>query len=318
MRIEHLQYLLEVDKYHSISVAAQNLFLGQTTLSSIVRSVEKELGFPIFYRTHHGVQATKDGEEALALIRDISYRFTEIRQLSADQAIFNQSVSIILSNTINSVLALPINEAFMKEIKYGNLEFRTVSGEKVGTALIKNDANIGMTYFTREGYTEYCEIASRYQLCVERVFPDHLYLLVSRDHPLAARSSISCRELENLNIAMISHFTSCVSSLAYAKGFGPNNHYILFQNITLIKQAILSRNMVAILSGLSIQYSKCAGNDRMKAILLTGTQGENRMDVCLIHRKDYDLRYPEKLALQCIKSYLSTLPSPPFSPEAAH
>ena len=71
MRMEHLQYLIEIGRRHSISAAAQELYLGQTTLSSIVKSAEDELGFPLFYRTHSGVQATAEGDEALSLIGDI-------------------------------------------------------------------------------------------------------------------------------------------------------------------------------------------------------------------------------------------------------
>lgn len=53
MRIEHLQYLIEINRRHSISAAAQELYLGQTTLSAIVKNAEDELGFPLFYRTHN-------------------------------------------------------------------------------------------------------------------------------------------------------------------------------------------------------------------------------------------------------------------------
>ena len=317
MRIDHLQYLLEIDKYHSISAAAQQLYLGQTTLSSIVRSVEQELGFPIFYRTHNGVQTTPEGEEALALIWDMSCRFNEIKRLNENRAISNQPIPIVLSPTMNSVLALPVNDAFLREEPYGNLEFHAVSGEEVGTMMIKNDANIGVTYYTEKDYADYCAIASRYQINVERVFTDHLYLLVSKQHPLAERDSIACSELENLTIALLSYFVSCDSSLAYSKSFGQNNRYITLQNIALIKQAVLTGNTAAILSGLSIQYNQSEDNEQMKAIILTGTQEKNQMDVCLIHRTDHNLQYQEKVVLQCIKDYFGALQAPPFSPEAA-
>ena len=83
MRMEHLQYLIEIGRRHSISAAAQELYLGQTTLSSIVKSAEDELGFPLFYRTHSGVQATAEGDEALSLIGDIHACYEKILQLNA-------------------------------------------------------------------------------------------------------------------------------------------------------------------------------------------------------------------------------------------
>ena len=58
MRTEYLEYLLEVARTKSISAAAKKLFIGQTTLSAIINSVENELNVKIFQRTHRGVALT--------------------------------------------------------------------------------------------------------------------------------------------------------------------------------------------------------------------------------------------------------------------
>ena len=47
MRSEHLRYLLEIDQCHMISLAAQNLYLSQTSLSAALKNIEGELGFSI-------------------------------------------------------------------------------------------------------------------------------------------------------------------------------------------------------------------------------------------------------------------------------
>ena len=43
MKIEHLCYLQEIAKCKSITAAAKRLYVGQTTLSAIVKSIEDEL-----------------------------------------------------------------------------------------------------------------------------------------------------------------------------------------------------------------------------------------------------------------------------------
>lgn len=48
VRIEYLEYLLEVARSKSISAAAKRLYLSQTSLSAIVNSLEKELNIKIF------------------------------------------------------------------------------------------------------------------------------------------------------------------------------------------------------------------------------------------------------------------------------
>ena len=58
MRLEKLQYLLEINRSHSISAAAKNLNLKQTTLSFTIKTIEEELGFTIFKRIPTGVNTT--------------------------------------------------------------------------------------------------------------------------------------------------------------------------------------------------------------------------------------------------------------------
>ena len=54
MKIEQLKYLIEIGHSRSISSAAGKLYLSHTTLSSILKGAEKELGFPLFQRIQEG------------------------------------------------------------------------------------------------------------------------------------------------------------------------------------------------------------------------------------------------------------------------
>ena len=62
MRIEQLEYFLEIARTGSINRAAENLFLTQPGLSSAVKSLEKELGTTLLIRTSSGIDLTKDGQ----------------------------------------------------------------------------------------------------------------------------------------------------------------------------------------------------------------------------------------------------------------
>lgn len=65
MTIQQLQYALAVYKAGSISGAAATLYIAQPNLSGMIRSLEEELGYPIFVRTSRGVKPTDRGLEAL-------------------------------------------------------------------------------------------------------------------------------------------------------------------------------------------------------------------------------------------------------------
>ena len=81
MKLEHFRYLLEINRLHSISAAARSLHISQTTLSSVVKNIETELGFPVFQRTPDGVAATTDGKKLMELAWDVNIKYEELTKL---------------------------------------------------------------------------------------------------------------------------------------------------------------------------------------------------------------------------------------------
>lgn len=315
MRTEHLRYLTEINKHHSISVAAQHLYISQTSLSMTLKNIEDELGLRIFHRTHSGVRLTPEGEEALALVMEIEQRMEEIRQLGSQVHLQNRTVPVISSPTILSGLALPLHKAFLDAVPSGNLSFFAVSGEEVGTKIIKNEGHIGLTYFSDQPLTNFRMVAAKYCIQVEPLFPDRFYLLASKSHPLSEYSRVHCKELEHLSFARLPSYNSSEGLLAHLTIFGPGNRYTTFPDIAMIKKAVLTQGMVAVLSGYAIYHNHSCDNSQLKVIQLTGTPVDNDMQICLIHSSDGDLRYQEKLAIQCIKEYFQALPQLPSAPE---
>lgn len=61
MTIQQVQYILQIYHTGSISKAASYLFVSQSNLSNSLRSLEQELGFPIFIRSNQGIRPTEQG-----------------------------------------------------------------------------------------------------------------------------------------------------------------------------------------------------------------------------------------------------------------
>ena len=62
MRMEALSYIVTIAEFGSISKAAEKINIQQTTLSAAIRSLEGELGFPVFIRKPNGVSLTENGD----------------------------------------------------------------------------------------------------------------------------------------------------------------------------------------------------------------------------------------------------------------
>lgn len=61
MTFQQLKYLLEIYHTGSISKAAENLFLAQSSLSTAITNLEQELGCRIFIRNKSGMSPTAEG-----------------------------------------------------------------------------------------------------------------------------------------------------------------------------------------------------------------------------------------------------------------
>ena len=87
MTIQQLQYILEVHRTGSISKAANNLYLAQPNLSNAIRSLEQELGFPVFIRSNKGIRPTEQGflvlEEAGQMLESYERMLRTVEQTLA-------------------------------------------------------------------------------------------------------------------------------------------------------------------------------------------------------------------------------------------
>lgn len=80
MKLEHLKYLLEVSDQGSITQAAERLCISQPALSAAIKSIENELGDPIFKRSKQGVVPTA---------KALQHYFESVERSSEDLRIMN-------------------------------------------------------------------------------------------------------------------------------------------------------------------------------------------------------------------------------------
>ena len=65
MQLNQFKFLIAVDKYGSISKAAQELYISQSTISLSLINLEEELGYVLLNRSKRGVTFTPEGKEVL-------------------------------------------------------------------------------------------------------------------------------------------------------------------------------------------------------------------------------------------------------------
>jgi DNA-binding transcriptional LysR family regulator len=77
VHLRDLRALIAVAEEESITRAAERLFIAQPALSKQLRSLERQLGFPVLDRHPRGVVLTAAGQTLVAAARDIVARWDE-------------------------------------------------------------------------------------------------------------------------------------------------------------------------------------------------------------------------------------------------
>ena len=101
MKIVQLEYFCAVSQYHSITQAAQKLYVTQPAVSNAIRELEKEFSVSLFTRSKNHLTLTKEGElfyqKAAALLRQIQQTSSELYDLGKQTSPVRVGIPPILS-----------------------------------------------------------------------------------------------------------------------------------------------------------------------------------------------------------------------------
>lgn len=273
MRTEYLEYLPEVARTKSISAAAKKLFIGQTTLSAIINSVENELNVKIFLRTHRGVGLTEHGERVIAIVEDMVAKNRQLQNLFSDTEPVRRNVALVAYPSACSALGLYLTSRLNKAKEEVTLSMREVVSTKVVSGVANGMANIGIGASAQHEFFNNQYTAHNNGFLFEPVYTDHFCLCVRHDSPLAEKVIVDISELGAEHLAVTdSHPASSVSSvggvLKYARRFS------VFNNMEVIKKAVLAEQLVAILPRLSYFDDPLVDSGALRLLELTGFETE--------------------------------------------
>ena len=142
MEVEKLRYLLIIQEEGSISKAANRLYMSQPSLSKVVSSIEKSIGYKLFDRTASGLIPTAEGarylryaEEAveaeervlaeMALLHSESQRKQIVFGLAHTRNAISVSKELLDLSADNSQLIIRIlkEEELIKGVSEGTIDF---------------------------------------------------------------------------------------------------------------------------------------------------------------------------------------------------
>ncbi len=304
MNLEYFGYMLEINRFHSISSAARALNISQARLSSIVKTVEDQLNYAIFQRTPQGVELTPVGEQFMALAWDINIKHESLMSLKTRSIKEIPSISLALPPSVALRLALPLAQQFQRFKLPGTLDFREDSNASIVKNVLNNDSNIGIAYLSTEDLLTFKRHIEFHALQTEYLMQDKLYLLAGKDHPFAARESVDAQELYNSHLLPANtSSTSLLLNVIHSESRYSSTRV----NVDAMYQLIHEDGMIGFVPGFLNHPDSIFDPSHFRFVPLENTRFENQLHLVLFTFKDRTLRHQEKILLQCLREYFQKI-----------
>jgi DNA-binding transcriptional LysR family regulator len=196
LNLQHLRYLVEVERIGSITKAASSLFMGQPNLSKAIKEIENEMGIVIFKRSARGVVPTVKGAEFLEYAKAVLVQIDKMERLyktvSTETVSFN--ISIPRASYITHVFTQFINK--LDNTKRIDVSLKETNSMDTINSIVECEYNLGIVRYD-ELYEDYFISLLNEKKIKSKVLCEFKYrVLVSKNSPLSKREYISVDELD--------------------------------------------------------------------------------------------------------------------------
>lgn len=199
MRIENLEYLLKVVECGSINKAAKALFCSQPALSSAIRALEDDLGFPLIARTAQGVVPTANGkrvvDEAKVLLNTV--RGWKMMAYNSEET---SCVDLAYRGLISHKHLMDIVSSLARE--HPNINLRMHPEQSILAPTDTTGCRIGIVLRIPKHYPDMQAFAVRNDLQISLLHEDQFVLYLSTQHPLAKKEHIRLADLNACRLAL--------------------------------------------------------------------------------------------------------------------
>ena len=189
MKLQQLRYIVEVVNHNlNVSSTAEGLYTSQPGISKQVRMLEDELGIQIFARSgKHLTQVTPAGQEVIRIAREVLSKVDAIKSVAGEHTWPDKGSLYIATTHTQARYALPnVIKGFIERYPRVSLHMHQGSPTQIAEAVSEGTADFAIATEALHLYDD---------LVMLPCYHWNRSIVVTPDHPLAGKSSVSIEEL---------------------------------------------------------------------------------------------------------------------------
>ncbi|WP_297134080.1 LysR family transcriptional regulator [Terrisporobacter sp.] len=239
MTIRHLRIFIEVAKTGNMSLAGENLFISQPTVSQVIRELENHYGAMLFDRLSKKLYITEFGKELLRYAIDVVDQFDNLEKAMNNSSNI-ENLRIGASVTVGTYILSKVLKEFHKIAPNVNTYSYVNNTSTVEKKLIKSELDMAIV----EG-----DIQSP-DLITIPVIDDYLVLLCKNNHSILDNKNLQLTDLKNQRFAVREGGSGTRDFLEHLLSKHKISVQIAWEasSTDTIKRAILDDNCLSLLS----------------------------------------------------------------------
>ena len=195
MTLQQLRYFIEIANSGSFNSAAKKLYISQSTLSTAIHDLERELGIVAFMCSNHGITLTNDGTDLLGYARQVVEEADLLKaRYSGSSNIRHSRLSISTQHYAFSVEAFVNLANSFDEARY-DFSLRETRTSEIIKDVREFRSDLGLIYL--DSFNERAIMGELHESDLEfhLLFEASIHVFVGSRHPLAKRASIKPQDL---------------------------------------------------------------------------------------------------------------------------
>ena len=321
MNLQALKYIIEIEKYGSISRAAENLHLSQPYLSKIVKEMENEFQISLFTRSKRGITLTESGRLFINMGKDLQ------RNIDNFQSMFHSHLEYEQLRISSRTCSHPF-DAFVRmlqemEGKKLRCVFRETTNDQVISDIYTNAADVGVLLLDRGNWKDVARILEIKRIACRRLCSSRGYLLARSGHPLLSLGQpvqgadiyrynfvlYESQSWSNYNLVGDTHLSETAELLDWDR----------VQQVVYVTSRAALHDILLRTDYLSFGLLDVRGQEDNMGLAtfpipedLIGDRPESGNFFCYIYLKNRELSPICKRFIQCLKKYYGCLSEIPF------
>jgi LysR family transcriptional activator of glutamate synthase operon len=307
MNLEQLVYLVEVARTGSITSAAQNLHVSQSTISKSILRLEEDLRLTLFTRSRAGISPTSVGNQLIRKADEIINKFREFKEIAetyhkrSDKTMKLATVPMFMSIVSKSL------EYFLQNHPQIQIEIVEKSSKEILHDIKQQSIDLAFTVLN-DKITNDAELESKI------LFKTKTYVCVNPDSVLATKPAVTPEDITDQKIAIYNGSLKEWFDSFFHKN-QPFNYSIITNNIETIKRSVAKGVAISFLSELSILNYEFLKTGNILAIPFVRQGRPVHMQIAWVKLKKHPLSKASKEFLRHLKDHilnLSTVYRPPL------